>query len=472
MKTESLRSPIPPQSRISEKKPLNYSDADSLSTDIEKDYYEESPYRFYIVMAYFLLTFANGMQWVTFSSCFTNFSITYKLPNWKVNMFSLVFMIIYPIVCIPQGYLVDYYSTRLGIIIASGFTLLGAIVKLFVNKNMTVCFIGQFMTGFFQPAILNSPGKIAARWFKNNSRTLVTSILCLADIIGILFGFIFYSFIIDSRVDPTKNPEDYKQEFFTYLFCELLLNCVFCLPTFFISSDAPTYPTGASQVNLKKIPLLYSLKKFFSNKRFIYLLISTCFVVGYYDVFGTICYTVFSLYNVTDIQSSNIYGVSSAFGIVTAVILSIWLDKYKKFKLMMRLLTIGGVILQLIFTFLLELSLRNSSFNPYTISMIMYTLVNMIVIPFYTIGMNYACEITYPLGESLNGGLMMTMSQLSGIGGTFFCEFLIARYPEKKYLTNIVMVIFFVLGCIFAFLLDDTLDRNEVEETGIRKYSY
>ena len=66
----------------------------------------------------------------------------------------------------------------------------------------------------------------------------------------------------------------------------------------------------------------------------------------------------------------------------------------------------------------------------------------------------------------------MTMSQLSGIGGTFFCEFLIAKYPEKKYLTNIVMIIFFVLGCIFALFLDDTLDRNEVEETGIRKYSY
>ena len=57
MNTENLRSPIPPQSRISEKKPLNYSDADSLPTNIEKDYYEESPYRFYIVMAYFLLTF-------------------------------------------------------------------------------------------------------------------------------------------------------------------------------------------------------------------------------------------------------------------------------------------------------------------------------------------------------------------------------------------------------------------------------
>lgn len=112
------------------------------------------------------MTFANGLQWVTFSSCFTNFGITYNLPNWKVNMFSLIFMIIYPIVCVPQGYLVDNYSTRLGLMIAAGCTLLGGGLKLLVNHNMTICFMGQFLTGFFQPAILNTPGKIAAKWFK------------------------------------------------------------------------------------------------------------------------------------------------------------------------------------------------------------------------------------------------------------------------------------------------------------------
>ena len=95
----------------------------------------------------------------------------------------------------------------------------------------------------------------------------------------------------------------------------------------------------------------------------------------------------------------------------------------------------------------------------------MYSLVSMMVIPFYTIGMNYACEITYPLGECINGGLMMSMSQISGIGGTFLCEDMMKRYPDKKYLVNIIMILFFVMTFIFSFFLDDTLDRNEIEET-------
>ena len=51
-----------------------------------------------------------------------------------------------------------------------------------------------------------------------------------------------------------------------------------------------------------------------------------------------------------------------------------------------------------------------------------YLTTLVLVTPFYTLGMNYACEITYPVGESINGGIMMTMSQLSGIGGTFLCD--------------------------------------------------
>ena len=51
--------------------------------------------------------------------------------------------------------------------------------------------------------------------------------------------------------------------------------------------------------------------------------------------------------------------------------------------------------------------------------------------------MNYACEITYPVGESINGGIMMSVSQISGIGGTFLCDYFISNYPEKKWITNL-----------------------------------
>ena len=104
--------------------------------------YQETPYRWFVMIAYCLTVFANGFQWVTFSAIATDFSNNYDVPSWKVNMFSLMYMIIYPFVCIPEGWLIDNYSTRLGIILASATTLLGAGLKMFINKDSSLacCF--------------------------------------------------------------------------------------------------------------------------------------------------------------------------------------------------------------------------------------------------------------------------------------------------------------------------------------------
>ena len=155
--------------------------------------YGETPYRWYVMIAYCLCVFANGFQWVTFSAIAVDFSTHYEIPSWKVNMFSLMYMIIYPFVCIPEGWLIDNYSTRLGIIIASATTLAGSALKLLINKDTSLasCFIGQFLAGSFQPALLNSPGKIAANWFREDIRTVICTICCLADTVGIFIGFLW-----------------------------------------------------------------------------------------------------------------------------------------------------------------------------------------------------------------------------------------------------------------------------------------
>ena len=77
--------------------------------------------------------------------------------------------------------------------------------------------------------------------------------------------------------------------------------------------------------------------------------------------------------------------------------------------------------------------------------------------------MNYACEITYPVGESINGGIMISASQISGIAGTFLCDYFINYYQEKKWISNLILSLFFVVGCIFVFLFDDKLDRHEID---------
>ena len=414
--------------------------------------YKETPYRWYVMIAYCLTVFANGFQWVTFSAIATKFSENYDTPSWKVNMFSLIYMIIYPFVCIPEGYLIDNYSTRLGIIIAAGTTLLGSGLKMLVNKDTSLacCFVGQFFSGLFQPALLNSPGKIAANWFREDIRTVICTICCLADTVGIFVGFLWNMAFIDE--DAPR--DEYRDQVFNYILSEFILNVVFCLPAFFIFKDKPDIPPSPSQSddNSKKIGLIY-------------LLIATLFVVGYYDVMGTIINSLFEMYGITGNESNIIYAVSSVAGMLASLLISWLLDKYKKFKLFMVILCISGTVLQALFTFLMELA-KSKDFSAYAVALVLYTLVNIIVVPFYTIGMNYACEITYPVGESINGGIMMTMSQLSGIGGTFLCDHFINHNEDKPWISNVILLGFFAISCIFVFLFDEKLNRQEVDKAG------
>ena len=434
----------------------------------ETEKYGETPYRWFVMVAYCLCVFANGFQWVTFSAISTQFSVNYGTPLWKINMFSLMYMIIYPFVCIPQGWLIDSYSTRLGIIIASATTLAGSALKLLVNKDTTLaaCFVGQFLSGLFQPALLNSPGKIAANWFREDIRTVICTIGCLADTVGIFVGFLWNLAFIKENA----TGQDFKDQVFIYMLSECILNVVFCLPAFFILKDKPDIPPSPSQNidDSNKPGLIQSLKMLFTNIRFIYLLISTFMVVGYYDVMGTIINNLFTMYGVTGQQSSIIYAVSSVAGMISSLVISWLLDKYKKFKLFMIILCLLGTVFQALFTFLLEL-VESKGLNAYAIGLVLYTLVNMIVVPFYTIGMNYACEITYPVGESINGGIMMTMSQISGIGGTFLCQHFLDNYESKPWISNVILLGFFVVACIFVFLFDEKLERQEVEQAGRKK---
>ena len=425
--------------------------------------------------AYCLCTFANGFQWVTFSAIATKFSEHYEMDSWKVNMFSLIYMILYPFVCVPEGWLVDNYSTRLGIIIAAFCTMSASAFKLMVNKNMFFCYLGQFMASIFQPALINSPGKIAANWFRDDIRTVICTLCCLSDTIGIFIGFLWNIMFIDEN---EKNREEYKNQVFNYMLSEFILCFFFCLPSFFILKDKPNIPPSPSQSQetrssstiSNRLSLIQSLKLLFTNIRFVYLLLSTFFVVGYYNVIGTIINSLFGLYSISGNDSNIIFFVSSFLGMISSIYISKLVDKYKKFKLSMIVLCVSGTCFQILLTILLEICKPDKekeneySKLEFVIALIIYSLINIVVTPFYTIGMNYACEITYPVGESINGGLMISMSQISGIGGTFLCDYFINEYHEKKWVTNFIMCIFFIIACLFVFLFDEKLDRYEIDK--------
>jgi MFS family permease len=238
-------------------------------------------------------------------------------------------------------------------------------------------------------------------------------------------------------------------------------------PSFFIFKDNPDIPPFPSQEenNIKSPGLIESLKLLFTNIRFIYLIILYLLVAGYFDIMSTIFNSLLGLYLISGQQSSVIYAVSSVAGMITSLIFSWLLDKFKKFKLFMIILSLSGTLFHALFTLLLEL-VESKKLNAYAIGLVVYSLINISVVSFFTIGMNYACEITYPVGESINGSIITTMPQTFAIARTFLCDHFISHIKDKKWITNVFLLYLFVISIIFVFLFDEKLDRQEIELVG------
>lgn len=427
--------------------------------------YDEHSDRWFVLVSYCFCIFCSGFQFVTFIPISNEFSTYYDTSVWKVNMFALINMIVYPFLFIPEGWFIDFKGIKLGLNISSAFILVGSFLTIFVNKDksLSTCYLGQILSALVRPALLNSPGKIAAKWFNENKRTIICSIGCLSDISGILIGFLWSS----AYIKEGDSKEDFEEHMFRYMLSKFILIIILCIPALFVEKDKPDIPPSPSQSkgNLKKQNFGTSLKMLFSNIKFIFLLIATFFFVGYYYSLATSINNLLELYEITRKQSTYIFGFSSFIGVISSVTFSFILDKYKKFKLYMSILCIVGIIFQIFLTFLLEIS-RTKGLNGYAIGMVFYSLINATVIPFYTLGMNYACEITYPVGESINGGFMMVMTQLFGIIGTFLFDHLIKNNKEKPWVSNLISLIFFVIAAIFTFLLDKKLKRSEIDIEG------
>ena len=380
-------------------------------------------------------------------------------------MFSLIYMITNLILSLPEAWMLDKFSIRFTLIFAAACNIIGSGLKLLVNKDnsLVCCYIGQILASLFQPSLLNSPGKIAANWFREDIRTVICTICCLAVTIGAFVGFLWNLMFIEEGA----SKEEFKDQVFNYLLSECILNIVFCVPTFFITKERPDIPPSPSQEENQINPPNFkeSLKLLFTNFRFICLFISYLLVVGYFDITSNIINSLLDLYGITGKQSSVIYAIGSIVGMIGSLIISWLLDKYKKFKLIMIILSVTGSIFQGLFTLLLELA-ESKELNAYLIGIIMYSLTNISVVSFYTIGLNYACEITYPVGESFSNSIMASTPQLVSIGVTFLCDYFINGSKDKKWISNVILLGLIFTSNIFVCLLDEKLERQEIEEAG------
>lgn len=76
---------------------------------------QEVSYRWFIAVFFFLLSFSNGFQWVTFSAIAEDIKYYLDMDSTIVNLFSLSYMYLFPVVFPLAAYVIDNVNVKLGV---------------------------------------------------------------------------------------------------------------------------------------------------------------------------------------------------------------------------------------------------------------------------------------------------------------------------------------------------------------------
>ena len=290
--------------------------------------------------------------------------------------------------------------------------------------------------------------------------------MAVANIIGTLIGVVFNTFFVPDSIDKNPTPqkrEEYKNACFSYVIGEAILCILFSLPTIILFRSKPPHAPSVSQNNISKHSFMQSCKMLFSNRNFICLLIINTIIVGYFNLFGTILNQFANAYEITNqTQTSIIGGVSNILSLIATIILSIVVDHYKRYKPMFVSVLAIALVAQIVMTILLS-ALPPNSTSAFWIITICVTLVMCACVPFFAIGMDYVCEITYPVGELISGGFILAGSQILGVLQTFLCSYFIQTL-KKPFYVNLLVTIQFIIAFLILLILKEDLIRNNAEK--------
>lgn len=135
--------------------------------------------------------------------------------------------------------------------------------------------------------------------------------------------------------------------------------------------------------------------------------------------------------------------------------MAVIVGKYRSFKKGLVTLYIGGVAIGTAFA--LSLLLENLYVTACACAVF-----GFLMIPVLPISYDFGCELTYPVGEAMTGGLLNAGGQVWGIVQILITNFLLP-WPL---LANIVAPVFLTVGLVFSLLVKQDLRRvaNDADE--------
>jgi predicted MFS family arabinose efflux permease len=145
------------------------------------------PYRWIVLIVFILAAALSQMLWLNFAPILSLVESRYGIGESQASLLLLVFPLIYVLLAIPAGNLIDRRGYRFGVGFGVLVMAVFAVVRLF-SGSFAVLLIAQIGIAVAQPFIINGITKLVADWFPSDEAALATGLGTMGMFIGMALG--------------------------------------------------------------------------------------------------------------------------------------------------------------------------------------------------------------------------------------------------------------------------------------------
>lgn len=353
-------------------------------------------YRWIVLLVFGIFNIVIQTHWLTFAPIAQIAQSYYGVSALGVDFFSIAFLAVFIVFCIPSTYIISHYSLRKSIGLAAVLVGVFGLAKGLFAENYTLVIIAQFGLAFSQPLVINAGTTVAARWFPITERATATGVALLTQFLGMIIAMILTPILIETN---TPGIYDIPDMLMTYGILSIAASILVLL---FLRNEPPTPPCNEEE---ERYNILEGIRHMLKIRDMRYVLIIFFMALGLFNAITTCIDQICNIKGLNFDQTGLVGAMFLISGVIGAGIFPVISDKLRKRKsvfVVLAALSIPGLI---------GLTLA-TSFTSLLIFAFAYGFVFLGSSP---ISFQYCAEITAPAPESASQGLLMLAGQTGGI---------------------------------------------------------
>ncbi len=288
-------------------------------------------YRWIVLGVYMFIAAISQLFWLNFTGIDTYIEDHLNISAMSAGWLALVFPLVYVILSIPSGFLIDKKGFKFAIGLGVLFTGIFALVRLLNPQSYPLLLISQIGISIGQPFILNGITKLVMAWFPKKEEATAIGLGSLSLLIGMVVGLGITPVIVDSL------------GFSHMLQIYGVLGFLGIILFFTLVRSKP--PAPAREMEVMAVSGWTGLGRILHTKSFLILGFIALIGIGVFNGLATWLEKILNeLHNISMIDAGTISAVMIASGMVGCVVIPVLSDHLQKRKPFLLLSSLVGAI--------------------------------------------------------------------------------------------------------------------------------